>query len=146
MNEEPRDILISSKTVDRTIKMYAVLASLAIALIVIFAPTLEEVKEHAKSFVGWNRALLQDQIEICNKAERKLAESIKGLYGINHGFSLPRLANEAVRKEILDSGKIKEEGESALDDTLLFCSTRPRYRRMLDQIEAGANPRRLLSI
>lgn len=145
MNQEPRDILISSKTVNRTIKIYMVLASLVIAACMIYGPSLEEVKEHAKSLIGWNRGLLQDQIEICNKAERKLAESIKGLYGIKHGFSLPRLANEAVRKEILDSGVIKKEGEVALDEALLFCSTRPRYRRMLDQIEAGENPHRLLS-
>lgn len=145
MNQEPRDILISSKTVNRTIKIYMVLASLVIAACMIYGPSLEEVKEHAKSLIGWNRGVLQDQIDICNRAEMELEESIKALYGTKQDFSRPRLANEAVRSEILDSGVIKKEGESALDEALLYCSTRPRYRKMVDQIYEKVYPRRLIS-
>jgi hypothetical protein len=139
--EEPRVIVIST----RTVKMHVVLASLLVAVFMIFAPSLEQVEEGVKSLVGWNRGLLQDQIDVCNRAERKLAQSIRGLYRTSQDFSRPRLANEAVRSEIIDSGKLEEEGKVALDEALLFCSTRPRYRRMLDQIEAAVHPRRLLS-
>ncbi len=141
MNEEPRVIVISA----RTVKMHAVLASLLVTLLMIFAPSLEQVEESVKSFIGWNRGLLQDQIDICNRAEMELEESIKALYGTKQDFSRPRLANEAVRSEILDSGVIKKEGESALDEALLYCSTRPRYRKMVDQIYEKVYPRRLIS-
>jgi hypothetical protein len=140
--EEPRVIVIST----RSVKMYVVLASLLIALSVVFAPSLEQVEEGVKSLIGWNRGLLQDQIEICNKAEMELEESIKGLYGTKQDFSRPRLANEAVRSEIINSGKLEEEGESALDEALLFCSTRPRYRKMVDKIYEKVYPLRSLSI
>jgi len=139
--EEPRVIVISP----RTVKIYAVLASLLVTLLMIFAPSLEQVEEGVKSIVGWNRGLLQDQIDICNRAEMELEESIKALYGTKQDFSRPRLANEAVRSEILDSGVIKKEGESALDEALLYCSTRPRYRKMVDQIYEKVYPRRLIS-
>lgn len=138
---EPRVIYISTKTV----RMHLLWTSLVVAMFMIFTPSLEEVEESVKGLVGWNKALLQDQIEICNKAERKLAESIRGLYRTSQDFSRPRLANEAVRSEILDSGMIKEEGESALDEALLLCSTRPRYRKMIDQIYETVYPRRSLS-
>jgi hypothetical protein len=140
--EEPRVIVIST----RTVKMYVVLASLLIALFMVFAPSLEQVEEGVKSLIGWNSGLLQDQIEICNKAEMELEESIKGLYGTKQDFSRPRLANEAVRSEIINSGKLEEEGESALDEALLFCSTRPRYRKMVDKIYEKVYPLRSLSI
>ena len=126
--------------------MYVVLASLLIALFMVFAPSLEQVEEGVKSLIGWNSRLLQDQIEICNKAEMELEESIKGLYGTKQDFSRPRLANEAVRSEIINSGKLEEEGESALDEALLFCSTRPRYRKMVDKIYEKVYPLRSLSI
>jgi hypothetical protein len=139
--QDYRLIYISTKT----IKMHLLATSLVVAMFMIFAPSLEEVKESVKSLVGWNSGLLQDQIDICNRAERKLSESIRALYGTKQDFSRPRLANEAVRSEILDSGKLEKEGESALDEALLFCSTRPRYRKMLDQIYEKVYPLRTLS-
>jgi hypothetical protein len=140
--EEPRVIVIST----RTVKMHVVLASLLVAVFMIFAPSLEQVEEGVKSLVGWNRGLLQDQIDVCNRAERKLAQSIRGLYRTSQDFSRPRLANEAVRSEIIDSGKLEEEGKVALDEALLFCSTRPRYRKMVDKIYEKVYPLRSLSI
>ena len=103
-------------------------------------PTPRELRELSEI-----DTLIERQNQICSMIEGSLQNRIESLYGVPQELQIPNIVMWNLRAKYVSSSIHTDAGVEALDEALFACTTRKKYKDLVDKIYDAVYPGRYMS-